>query len=81
METTEIVRKEQMFDKCYRLNVDEEQFINHYVRSSDNEQNIVSPFKKETGKNEMYYYDLLDRLFLPKDGIKSIGNYRQIKKD
>ena len=81
LETTEIVRKEQMFDKCYRLNVDEEQFINHYVRSSDNEQNIVSPFKKETGKNEMYYYDLLDRLFLPKDGIKSIGNYRQIKKD
>lgn len=81
LESNGIIRKERLFDKCYRLNIDSDDFINDYVRSSANEQQIRSPFIKKKSKKDVYHYDLLDRLFLPKDGIKSIGNYRQIKKN
>lgn len=81
LERNGIIQRERLFDKCYRLNIDSDDFINDYVRSSANEQKIRSPFIKKKSKKDVYHYDLLDRLFLPKDGIKSIGNYRQIKKN
>lgn len=81
LESNGIIQRERLFDKCYRLNIDSDDFINDYVRSSANEQKIRSPFIKKQKNKDVYHYDLLDRLFLPKDGIKSIGNFRQIKKN
>ena len=76
LETNEIIRKENLYEKCYRLNIDSKDFICKYVKSSYNNENIESPFKIIKGKNEIYYYDLLDRLFLQKDGNRSTGDYR-----
>ena len=76
LETNEIIRKENLYEKCYRLNIDSKVFIHDYVKKSSNKKNIESPFIIENQKKKMYYYDLLDRLFLQKDGNRSIGDYR-----
>ena len=76
LETNEIIRKENLYEKCYRLNIDSKDFICKYVKSSCNNKKIESPFIIENQKKKMYYYDLLDRLFLQKDGNRSIGDYR-----
>ena len=76
LETNKIIRKENLYEKCYRLNIDSKDFICKYVKSSCNNENIESPFKIIKRKKKMYYYDLLDRLFLQKDGNRSIGDYR-----
>ena len=76
LETNEIIRKEKLYEKCYRLNIDSKDFICKYVKSSCNNENIESPFKIIKRKKEIYYYDFLDRLFLQKDGNRSIGDYR-----
>ena len=76
LETNEIIRKENLYEKCYRLNIDSKDFICKYVKSSCNNENIESPFIIVKQKKKMYYYDLLDRLFLQKDGNRSIGDYR-----
>ena len=76
LETNEIIRKENLYEKCYRLNIDSKDFICKYVKSSCNNENIESPFKIIKRKKEIYYYDFLDRLFLQKDGNRSIGDYR-----
>ena len=78
LETNEIIRKENLYEKCYRLNIDSKDFICKYVKSSCNNENIESPFKIIKRKKEIYYYDFLDRLFLQKDGNRSIGDYRTI---
>ena len=78
LETNEIIRKEELYEKCYRLNIDSKDFICKYVKSSCNNENIESPFKIIKRKKEIYYYDFLDRLFLQKDGNRSIGDYRTI---
>ncbi|MGN0281133.1 MAG: hypothetical protein ACI4B3_02395 [Prevotella sp.] len=78
MQTEGILHKEPLFDKCYRLNIDAKEFILDYVKSSDNEHNIESPFKKVRHNAAKYYYDLLDRLFMLKDGNKSEGYFRQL---
>lgn len=78
MQTEEIIHKEPLFDKCYRLDIDAKEFIQKYVKSSDNEHDIESPFKKVSRSTTMYYYDLLDRLFMLKDGNKSEGYFRQL---
>ena len=78
LETNEIMRKEKLYEKCYRLNIDSKDFICKYVKSSCNNENIESPFKIIKRKKEIYYYDFLDRLFLQKDGNRSIGDYRTI---
>ena len=78
LETNEIIRKENLYEKCYRLNIDSKDFICKYVKSSCNNENIESPFIIVKQKKKMYYYDLLDRLFLQKDGNRSIGDYRTI---
>ena len=78
LETNEIIRKENLYEKCYRLNIDSKDFIHKYVKSSKNDKNIVSPFIIVKQEKKMYYYDLLDRLFLQKDGNRSIGYYRTI---
>ena len=78
LETNEIIRKEKLYEKCYRLNIDSKDFICKYVKSSCNNENIESPFKIIKRKKEIYYYDFLDRLFLQKDGNRSIGDYRTI---
>ena len=78
LETNEIIRKEKLYEKCYRLNIDSKDFICKYVKSSCNNDNIESPFKIIKRKKEIYYYDFLDRLFLQKDGNRSIGDYRTI---
>ena len=78
LETNEIIRKENLYEKCYRLNIDSKDFICKYVKSSCNNDNIESPFKIIKRKKEIYYYDFLDRLFLQKDGNRSIGDYRTI---
>ena len=76
LETNEIIRKENLYEKCYRLNIDSKVFIHDYVKNSSNNKKIESPFIIENQKKKMYYYDLLDRLFLQKDGNRSIGDYR-----
>ena len=76
LETNEIIRKENLYEKCYRLNIDSKVFIHDYVKKSSNNENIKSPFIIVKQKKKMYYYDLLDRLFLQKDGNRSIGDYR-----
>ena len=76
LETNEIMRKEKLYEKCYRLNIDSKDFIHDYVKNSSNKKNIESPFIIVKQKKKMYYYDLLDRLFLQKDGNRSIGDYR-----
>lgn len=76
LETNEIIRKEKLYEKCYRLNIDSKDFICKYVKSSCNNENIESPFKSTSKRKEIYFYDLLDRLFLQKDGNKSIEDYR-----
>ena len=76
LETNEIIRKENLYEKCYRLNIDSKDFIHDYVKKSSNNENIKSPFIIVKQKKKMYYYDLLDRLFLQKDGNRSIGDYR-----
>lgn len=76
LETNNIIRKENLYEKCYRLNIDSKVFICKYVKSSCNNENIESPFIIEKQKKKMYYYDLLDRLFLQKDGNRSIEDYR-----
>ena len=76
LETNEIIRKENLYEKCYRLNIDSKDFIHDYVKNSSNDKNIESPFIIVKQKKKMYYYDLLDRLFLQKDGNRSIGDYR-----
>lgn len=68
------------YEKCYRLHIDSKDFINDYVKSSNNEKHIVSPFYKVKSNNNWYFAKLLDRLFLPQKGNKSAGNYRQTKK-
>ena len=78
LETNEIIRKENLYEKCYRLNIDSKVFIHDYVKNSSNNKKIESPFIIENQKKKMYYYDLLDRLFLQKDGNRSIGDYRTI---
>ena len=78
LETNEIIRKENLYEKCYRLNIDSKVFIHDYVKKSSNKKNIESPFIIENQKKKMYYYDLLDRLFLQKDGNRSIGYYRSV---
>ena len=78
LETNEIIRKENLYEKCYRLNIDSKDFIHDYVKKSSNNENIKSPFIIVKQKKKMYYYDLLDRLFLQKDGNRSIGYYRTI---
>ena len=78
LETNEIIRKEKLYEKCYRLNIDSKVFIHDYVKKSSNNENIKSPFIIVKQKKKMYYYDLLDRLFLQKDGNRSIGDYRTI---
>ena len=78
LETNEIIRKEELYEKCYRLNIDSKVFIHDYVKKSSNNENIKSPFIIVKQKKKMYYYDLLDRLFLQKDGNRSIGDYRTI---
>ena len=78
LETNEIIRKENLYENCYRLNIDSKDFICKYVKSSCNNENIESPFKIIKRKKEIYYYDFLDRLFLQKDGNRSIGDYRTI---
>lgn len=78
LETNEIIRKENLYEKCYRLNIDSKVFIHDYVKKSSNNENIKSPFIIVKQKKKMYYYDFLDRLFLQKDGNKSIGDYRTI---
>ncbi len=78
LETNEIIRKENLYEKCYRLNIDSKDFIHDYVKNSSNDENIESPFIIVKQKKKMYYYDLLDRLFLQKDGNRSIGDYRTI---
>ena len=78
LETNEIIRKENLYEKCYRLNIDSKVFICKYVKSSCNNENIKSPFIIVKQKKKMYYYDFLDRLFLQKDGNRSIGDYRTI---
>ena len=78
LETNEIIRKENLYEKCYRLNIDSKVFIHDYVKNSSNNENIKSPFIIVKQKKKMYYYDLLDRLFLQKDGNRSIGDYRTI---
>ena len=76
LETNKIIRKENLYEKCYRLNIDSKVFIHDYVKKSSNNENIKSPFIIVKQKKKMYYYDLLDRLFLQKDGNRSIGDYR-----
>ena len=76
LETNEIIRKENLYENCYRLNIDSKDFIHDYVKNSSNKKNIESPFIIVKQKKKMYYYDLLDRLFLQKDGNRSIGDYR-----
>ena len=76
LETNEIIRKEKLYEKCYRLNIDAKDFICKYVKSSCNNEDIESPFKSTPNRKEIYFYDLLDRLFLQKDGNKSIEDYR-----
>ena len=78
LETNEIIRKENLYEKCYRLNIDSKVFIHDYVKKSSNNENIKSPFIIVKQKKKMYYYDLLDRLFLQKDGNRSIGDYRSV---
>ena len=78
LETNEIIRKEKLYEKCYRLNIDSKVFIHDYVKKSSNKKNIESPFIIVKQKKKMYYYDLLDRLFLQKDGNRSIGYYRSV---
>ena len=78
LETNKIIRKENLYEKCYRLNIDSKDFICKYVKSSCNNENIESPFKIIRRRKEIYYYDFLDRLFLQKDGNRSIGDYRTI---
>lgn len=78
LETNEIIRKENLYEKCYRLNIDSKVFIHDYVKKSSNNENIKSPFIIVKQKKKMYYYDLLDRLFLQKDGNRSIGYYRSV---
>ena len=78
LETNEIIRKENLYEKCYRLNIDSKVFIHDYVKKSSNNENIKSPFIIVKQKKKMYYYDLLDRLFLQKEGNRSIGDYRTI---
>ena len=76
LETNEIIRKENLYEKCYRLKIDSKDFIHNYVKNSSKKKNIESPFIIVKQKKKMYYYDLLDRLFLQKDGNRSIGDYR-----
>ena len=76
LETNEIIRKENLYEKCYRLNIDSKVFIHDYVKNSSNNKKIESPFIIENQKKKKYYYDLLDRLFLQKDGNRSIEDYR-----
>ena len=78
LETNEIIRKENLYEKCYRLNIDSKVFIHDYVKKSSNNENIKSPFIIVKQKKKMYYYDLLDRLFLQKDGNRSIEDYRSV---
>ena len=78
LETNEIIRKENLYEKCYRLNIDSKVFIHDYVKNSSNNENIKSPFIIVKQKKKMYYYDLLDRLFLQKDGNRSIEDYRSV---
>lgn len=78
LETNEIIRKENLYEKCYRLNIDSKDFIHDYVKNSSDKKNIESPFIIVKQKKKMYYYDLLDRLFLQKDGNRSIGDYRSV---
>ena len=78
LETNEIIRKENLYEKCYRLNIDSKDFIHDYVKKSSNNENIKSPFIIVKQKKKMYYYDLLDRLFLQKEGNRSIGDYRSV---
>ena len=78
LETNEIIRKENLYEKCYRLNIDSKVFIHDYVKKSSNNENIKSPFIIVKQKKKMYYYDLLDRLFLQKEGNRSIGDYRSV---
>ena len=44
LETNEIIRKENLYEKCYRLNIDSKVFIHDYVKNSSNDENIESPF-------------------------------------
>ena len=78
LETNKIIRKENLYEKCYRLNIDSKDFIHDYVKNSSNDENIESPFIIVKQKKKMYYYDLLDRLFLQKEGNRSIGDYRSV---
>ena len=78
LETNEIIQKEKLYEKCYRLKIGSKDFIHDYVKKSSNNENIKSPFIIVKQKKKMYYYDLLDRLFLQKDGNRSIGDYRTI---
>ena len=57
LETNEIIRKEKLYEKCYRLNIDSKDFICKYVKSSCNNENIESPFKIIRRRKEIYYYD------------------------
>ena len=78
LETNEIIQKENLYEKCYRLKIGSKDFIHKYVKSSKNDKNIESPFIIVKQKKKMYYYDLLDRLFLQKEGNRSIGDYRSV---
>ena len=79
LKNKEIIKKDRMYEKCYRLQeIDWNVFIDNYVKSSNNDKGIKSPFEKscDDTKKGRYHYDLLVRLFLPKDGIRMLGNDR-----
>lgn len=80
LEENGIIHRDDMYEMCYRLNIDAKVFIFDYVRNSDNEHDIKSPFNKKKEDQSIYYFDLLDRLFLPEDSNKSVGYFRQLRK-
>ena len=51
LETNNIIRKENLYEKCYRLNIDSKVFIHDYVKNSSNNKKIESPFIIENQKN------------------------------
>ena len=83
-----IIERDEMYERCYRLkpiDIGWNDFIDKYVKTSNNEQNISSPFTTEAEEKAVYlkkkvkvvyHYELLVRLFLPTDGIRIMGNDR-----
>ena len=77
LEENGIIHRDDMYEMCYRLNIDTKKFILQYVRSSNNEHGVKSPFKKVKKSQDVYFFVLLERLFLPENGNRSVGYFRQ----